>query len=91
MVNGEVIVRDVNIVKYRKLLYKLQFFCKQKKSYLYKDFIFPKKRLTDFERGYINGKHAAYNDVLRKVDKMSQYAECDWESVHCREERCENL
>lgn len=84
-------MRNINVVKYRKLLYELQFFCRQKKGYLYKDFVFPKKRLTDFERGYIDGKHAAYNDVLRKVNDMSNSAEYDWASVHCREENYENL
>ncbi len=79
-------MRDINVVKYRKLLYNLQFFCKQKKRYLYKDFAGKGHLLTDFERGYIDGKHAAYNDVLREVHDMSNSAEYDWQSVHCREE-----
>ena len=84
-------MRNINVVKYRKLLYKLQFFCRQKKGYLYKDFAFPKKRLTDFERGYIDGKHAAYNDVLRKVQRMHELAEYDWDDVYCREEKNEPI
>ena len=80
-------MRNTNVVKYRKLLYKLQFHCRRAKGYIYKELTFPKKILTDFERGYIAGKHAAYNDVLRKVQKMSEFAEYDWESVYCREEK----
>ena len=43
--------------------------------------------LTDFERGYIAGKHAAYNDVLRKIQKMVEDADIDWWNCHCREEK----
>jgi len=84
-------MRNINVVKYRKLLYALQFYCRQAKGYLYKDFVFSKKILTDFERGYIAGKHAAYNDVLRELQKMSEHAEYDWDSVHCREENYDQV
>lgn len=84
-------MRNINVVKYRKLLYSLQYFCKSNKSKLWQEFRFPKKRhLTDYERGHIAGQHAAYNKVLREVESMMVFAEYDWDSVHCREEQNNN-
>ena len=84
-------MRNINIVKYRKLLYKLQIFCKTNKSNLWRDIVLPKKSpLTDYERGYIAGQHSAYNKVLRETQSMITGAEYDWESVHCREEVQDN-
>lgn len=48
--------------------------------------IIKRKNLTDFERGYIQGKHSAFNDVLIELHKMIEYADIDWENTHCREE-----
>ena len=80
-------MRNINIVKYRKLLYKLQYFCRINKSHLWAGFMFPnKKHLTDYERGWIAGQHAAYNKVLRELQSMMASAESDWDSMHCREE-----
>ena len=92
-------MRDINVVKYRKLLYNLQFFCSCSKKELYKlldkkvlqitlsgQKKYKTKKLTDFERGYIDGKHSAYNEVLRELQKMVEYADFDWEHIHCREE-----
>lgn len=84
-------MRNINIVKYRKLLYNLQYFCKENKSSLWLKYISPKKRcLTDYERGWIAGQHAAYNEVLRETQRMMFFAEYDWDSVHCREEQNSN-
>ena len=93
-------MRDINVVKYRKLLYNLQQFCSQAKKELYKLYDkkvlyitssgqkkYKPKTLTDFERGYIDGKHSAYNDVLKELNKMCEYADIDWEHCHCREEK----
>lgn len=92
-------MKDSNIVKYRKLLYKLQYYCKHKKRqisfaprsggvYVY-DFErgYSKKGepLTDFERGFLNGEHAAYNKVLRELHRMIEDAEFDWESIAVRD------
>lgn len=79
-------MRDINVVKYRKLLRKLQYFCRTGKSNLWNAY-FNKKILTDYERGYIAGQHAAYNKVLREMESMVVCAEDDWNSVHCREEK----
>lgn len=84
-------MRNINVVKYRKLLRELQCFCRTKKSYLWKDFMYPNKHyLTDYERGYIAGQHAAYNETLRELETKVVHAEIDWDSVHCREERNSN-
>ena len=81
-------MRNINVVKYRKLLYEIQFFCRISKSNLLSGFMFPKKKyLTDYERGYFAGQHKAYNEVLKKVGSMIDYAEYDWDSTHCREEQ----
>lgn len=92
-------MRDSNIVKYRRLLYKLQFYCKNKKrqiSFLSRsdtsdDYDFARgysKRgepLTNFERGFLHGEHAAYNKVLRELHQMIEDAEIDWENITVRE------
>lgn len=93
-------MRDINVTKYRKILYKLQYFCKEAKRSgcgYYDNGLFHitpmnnrinnKKKLTDFERGYIEGKHSAFNDVLRELHSMIVQAEYDWNRTHCREER----
>lgn len=77
-------MRDINVTKYRKLLYIMQHFCSREKWTLSR--MSYNKSLTDFERGIIQGKHAAYNKVLRKLDKMVEYADIDWDCVSCREE-----
>lgn len=92
--------RDINIIKYRKNLIYLQRFCTKAKrsgvSFLdngilrytpMNNRITKKKNLTDFERGYIQGKHSAYNDVLIELHKMIEYADIDWNNTHCREEK----
>ena len=76
---------NINVTKYRRLLYDIQYFCANKKWHLSKDF-WNQGGLTDFQRGFINGKHAAYNDVLRRLEKEVRYADINWENVHCREE-----
>ena len=47
-------MRDINVTKYRKLLYKIQYFCSHAKWLLYKDFG-NQGRMTDFQRGFISG------------------------------------
>ena len=79
-------MRDIKIVKYRKLLQKLQNFCRQGKVELDADIFSSKHNLTDFEKGLITGQHMAYNDVLRKIERMRRDAEFDWKTVTCREE-----
>ena len=64
------------IKEYRKILQKIQLFCSDMKSETNKDWN-KKKRLTDFERGIIQGKHSAYNEVNRKLDEMVRFAEYD--------------
>ena len=73
-------MRDINVTKYRKLLYPLQYFCSNAKRNIKWD------ARTDFELGFINGKHAAYNEMLRELHKAVEYADIDWEHIHCREE-----
>ena len=84
-------MRNINVVKYRKLLRELQFFCRKSKSNLWRFFDNPydsnKHYLTDYERGYIAGQHKAYNEVLKKVGAMIDHAEHDWENMSCREEQ----
>lgn len=78
-------MRNVNVVKYRKLMRNLQLFCRTSKSNLWN--AYPNKRfLTDYEHGYIAGQHAAYNKTLREIESMMVRAEDDWNGVHCREE-----
>ena len=79
-------MRNINVVKYRKLLRELQYFCRINKSNLW-DMFSNKKCLTDYERGYIAGHHAAYNKVLRELEYKVVSAEYDWDGVHCREEQ----
>lgn len=79
-------MRNIPIVKYRKLLETLQRFCREQKSHLYCDMIRPKKTPTEFERGVIDGKHAAYNSVMKELHAMIEYAETDWDYTSCREE-----
>ena len=76
--------RDINITKYRKLLQQLQSYCSDAKDKL------TFQGRTDHQRGHVDGRHAAYNDVLRKLDEMIEYAETDWEHVYCREEESNN-
>lgn len=84
-------MRNINVVKYRKLLYEIQFFCTNSKLNLWNNFMFSKKRyLTDFERGYFNGQHKAYNEIRKKVGSMIDDAEYDWDNMHCREEQNNN-
>lgn len=79
-------MRNVNVVKYRKLLRELQCFCRTAKSNLWN--AYPNKRcLTDYERGYIAGQHAAHNKVLRELETKVVRADYDWDCVHCREEK----
>lgn len=79
-------MRNINVVKYRKLLRELQCFCRENKSNLWN--MFPNKRcLTDYEHGFIVGHHAAYNKVLRELEEKVVAAEYDWDGVHCREEK----
>ena len=75
-------MRDVNIVKYRKLLAQIQDECSHQKQLLYTD----KRCNTDHQRGVIQGKHAAYNDVIKMVHDMIWHAESDWNYMHCRDE-----
>lgn len=92
---NEVKVMDNGLKKYRKLLYKLQYFCSNSKrtmiewryndrtrrhEYMYftPDRYYRNKQLTDFERGYLVGRHAAFNDVLREIHSMIQTSEYDW-------------
>lgn len=77
-------MRNINITKYRKLLYTLQFLCKSRKRDLHYNSLWNRNRLTDFERGRIEGMHAAYNDVLRKVQEMMEYADTEWDHIECR-------
>ena len=83
-------MRNINVVKYRKLLRELQYFCRAAKGSLWRLFEspigYPTHYLTDYERGYIAGQHGAYNNVLRELEARVVKAECDWDSVHCREE-----
>ena len=80
-------MRNINVVKYRKLLYEIQQFCKISKLNIWKNCVLPKKRqLTDYERGCLAGQQKAYNEVLRQVGAMIDSAEYDWNSVYCREE-----
>lgn len=81
-------MRDANIVKYRKLLYNIQYFCSHEKWILSRTRY--NKRLTDFERGNIQGKHAAYNEVLRELHKAVEHADFDWEDMYCREEKVDD-
>lgn len=84
-------MRNINVVKYRKLLRELQYFCRINKGNLWKHFERPNKHyLTDYERGYIAGQHGAYNNVLRELEARMVSAEYDWDGMHCREERNSN-
>lgn len=77
-------MRDINIVKHRKLLDEIQQFCscaKQKTNFMH--------RTTDYERGFVAGKHAAYNDVLRELHQRMRHADYYWNGTHCREEKCD--
>ena len=76
------IMRDRNVVKYRKLLKKIQWFgsyCKHEARVASYD------NHTDFERGREAGYHDAINDVLRFVSEMERDAEYDWNIVKVRE------
>ena len=91
-------MRDKNIVKYRKLLYEIQCFCKSRKKEISAIPRFRKKRyynnfgrqpdrlvsITDFERGVLDGQQEAYNEVLRKLQKMVEQAEIDWKNMKVR-------
>ena len=92
-------LRDKNIVKYRKLLYEIQYFCKSRKKEISAIPRFRKKKrfynnferqpyglvsMTDFERGVLDGKQEAYNEVLRKVHEMVEQAEIDWGNMRVR-------
>ena len=91
-------LRDKNIVKYRKLLYEIQYFCKSRKKEVSAIPRFRKKRfynnfgrqpdrlvsITDFERGVLDGQQEAYNEVLRKLQEMVEQAEIDWENMRVR-------
>ena len=76
-------MRDINVTKYRKLLQQLQYFCSSAKWTMSREH---RGGGTDFERGFEAGKHAAYNEVLRKLSQAIDYADLDWTHTHCREE-----
>ena len=82
-------MRNINVVKYRKLLRELQFFCRRCKDSLW-DYFPNKHHLTDYERGYIAGQHGAYNRILRELETKVVCAEYDWNYMHCREENQSN-
>ena len=44
-------------------------------------------RTTDYERGFVAGKHAAYNDVLRELHQRMKHTDYYWNGTHCREEK----
>ena len=46
--------------------------------YFTPDRYYRNKQLTDFERGYLVGRHAAFNDVLREIHSMIETSESDW-------------
>ena len=50
--------------------------------YVFKHFttdrIHKEKVLTDYERGYIAGRHAAFNDVLKELHIMLETSESYW-------------
>ena len=48
------------------------------RSYLTPDRYHREKVLTDFERGYIDGRHSAFNDVRREIHTMINSSETDW-------------
>ena len=89
-------MRDINVTKYRKLLHRIQYFCTTQKYMMSVYFTSRRKTtdtLTDYENGYLNGRHSAFNDVLRELEIMIRDANGDWNNTHCREEnnRQENL
>ena len=75
-------MNEVNIKKYRKLLAEIQAFCSDKK----KEANCSECR-TDNQNGVVQGKHAAYNEVLKLLHSMIRHAEYDWSYVKCRDER----
>lgn len=77
-------IRDVNVVKYRKLLHELQCFCKDAKRKAQDECC--KRNMTDFERGVIAGKSSAYNDLIKEIHHREVCADVNWQGVHCREE-----
>lgn len=76
----------MNITKtHRKQLIKLQEFCTTAKKSMkicrlgkYEHFtparVYKEKQLTDFERGYIAGRHSAFNDVQKELHSMIESA-----------------
>ena len=78
--------RDINVTKYRKLLYSIQECCKQRKESTNLIAYTKKSPLTDFERGVIQGKHSAYNNVIKILHEMIECAYYYWENTKCREE-----
>ena len=81
-------MRDISVTRYRKILQNLQFIFSSAKSELNKGYL-KKDKLTDFERGYIEGQHKAYKDILRILDVEVEVADFTWDITHCREERWE--
>lgn len=72
--------------KYRKQLCRLQQFCTTAKKnmriqcagkvkYFTPDRVYKEKQLTDFERGYLAGRHSAFNDVQKEIHSMIEIAE----------------
>ena len=76
-------MRDINITKYRKLLEGIVDFCRSSKQEIPNER--PKKILTDFERGREDGKHAAYNSVMKHIQSLIQFADSDWKNVCIRD------
>jgi hypothetical protein len=77
-------MRSIEVVKYRKLLQELQQFCSEEKHKLSHS-EWPKQP-TDFERGTAQGKHSAFNKILKELHKMIDYADVDWEHTQCRDD-----
>lgn len=78
-------MRDISITKHRKILEGLQKFCSMKKEQAKL-----KDCNTDFTRGIVDGEHMAYNEVLRELHSLIQYAENNWlydKNISPREER----
>lgn len=88
-------MRDINIAKCRKILGYLQNSCSIQKNQLYQFYHEDEHgnshgaNLTDFERGIVAGKHAAYNHVIKEIHYMIKNADKIWNTTTCREERRE--
>lgn len=71
-------MRNLNVLKHRKILIDLQ---KEISKENFSINFYTNKKLTDFERGEIQGQRKAYKNILKILHKYIEYADVNWNYI----------